>query len=512
MSMKVMNIVNFVRVSFVNAQTAKNFPEKKKDIYETVEKQIKLNKECRIPSTFLLQYDAIHKSPYRELFLRERDESIEIGIWFEISRSIVEKVGLKWRGSEEHDYEWHSDIGYLEGYSTEEREMLVDEAFRMFFEVFGEYPRVVGGWLLDAHSINYMKEKYDILACCVCREQHSVDAYTLWGGYYSGGYYPSKRNMLCPASTRENQIDVPVFRMLGVDPMYCYDGAKYNKNISRGPLTLEPFSAHGKNEKIVDWFFKEYYTNPCLSHSQATTGQENPFEWAVFGEGYTMQVKKLVDLWKKGIVSLEKLGDTGKRYKSAFSMTPPSALMALTDWAENGHKTVWYSSKNYRANLFLTDDKLLFRDITKFDEGYSDRYHNRRCETWMAIYDNLPIIDSKLWSSEDVECGLFFEKSVSDFSVSEKEDCSLEITVYFEDGTSGKIHFDENGIFIEGCGDMKYITASLDANTDMTFDGQTFLFVHNGYEYKMPTVAKIQKDTQEYVLCPVGNVIEFKMH
>jgi hypothetical protein len=96
-----------------------------------------------------------------------------------------------------------------------------------------------------------MKEKYDILACCVCREQHSVDAYTLWGGYYSGGYYPSKRNMLCPASTRENQIDVPVFRMLGVDPMYCYDGAKYNKNISRGPLTLEPFSAHGKNEKIV---------------------------------------------------------------------------------------------------------------------------------------------------------------------------------------------------------------------------------------------------------------------
>ena len=491
---------------------AKKHPEKKQLLYETVEKQIEINKKYNIPNTFLLQYDVIHTEPYKNLFLHERDENMELGIWFEISRSMVEKVGLEWRGNAEYDYEWHSDIGYLEGYTPKEREKLVDEAFLSFKEVFGKYPRVVGGWLLDAHSIRYMKEKYDVLACCICREQHSVDAYTLWGGYYSGGYYPSKRNMLCPAQSKENQINVPVFRMLGIDHMYCYDGQKYIKKKPDGPLTLEPFAEHGKNEKVVDWFFREYYTNPCLSHSQATTGQENPFEWSRFGEGYTMQIKKLVELSDKGIVSLEKLGDTGRSYKDAFETTPPAALMALTDWAECGHKTVWYSSKNYRANLFLTDGKLLFRDITKFDEGYGDRYHDKRCETWMALYDNLPIIDSKLWSSEDVECGLFFEKSVSDFSVSEKEDCSLEITVYFEDGTSGKIHFDENGIFIEGCGDMKYITASLDANTDMTFDGQTFLFVHNGYEYKMQVRAKIQKDSVGYIMCPADNVIELKLH
>ena len=30
-----------------------------------------------------------------------------------------------------------------------------------------------------------------------CREQYAVDAYTFWGGYSSGGYYPSKNRMLC---------------------------------------------------------------------------------------------------------------------------------------------------------------------------------------------------------------------------------------------------------------------------------------------------------------------------
>ena len=114
MNKKVMNIVNFVRTDFVNAKSAKNHPEKKEMLYQTVVNQIHVNKKYGIPNTFLLQYDAIRKNRYKELFLSELDDNMELGIWFETCRSLIENVGLEWHGSEEHDYDWHSDVGYLE--------------------------------------------------------------------------------------------------------------------------------------------------------------------------------------------------------------------------------------------------------------------------------------------------------------------------------------------------------------------------------------------------------------
>ena len=508
MNKKVMNIVNFVRTDFVNAKSAKNHPEKKEMLYQTVVNQIHVNKKYGIPNTFLLQYDAIRKNRYKELFLSELDDNMELGIWFETCRSLIENVGLEWHGSEEHDYDWHSDVGYLEGYHPSERERIIDEAFRLFKETFGKYPRVIGGWILDSYSINYMNEKYGISAACICREQYAVDAYTVWGGYYSGGYYPSKFNTLCPAQTKSNQINVPVFRMLGIDPMYCYDGEKYNKKLNGKVWTLEPAWICGRDEKIVDWYFNEYYTNPCISHSHATTGQENPFDWSVFGEGYVMQIQKLVALWKKGIVSIEKLGETGENYKSAFALTPLAALMALTDWAGYGQKSVWFNSKNYRANLFFTGGKLFFRDITKFDEAYENLYYNRKCNTWMAVYDNLPVLDSRLWSKNGKECGLFFEKEVLDFSVREKNESSLEIIVYCKDGSQGRIELNEDGIAFYSCGDLHYLLANLDDNTSVSVSEDLFCFHHNGYPYQMRVLASMKPIPDGYCLNAVDGKVE----
>ena len=76
MNQKVMNIVNFVRTDFVNAKTARKSPEKKEMIYQTVVNQIHVNKKYGIPNTFLLQYDAMRKNRYRELFLNELDDNI----------------------------------------------------------------------------------------------------------------------------------------------------------------------------------------------------------------------------------------------------------------------------------------------------------------------------------------------------------------------------------------------------------------------------------------------------
>ena len=92
-----------------------------------------------------------------------------MGGWFEITQPQVEDAGLKWRG--EHSWVSHANIAFSTGYTPEEREKLVDVYMAKFKEIFGEYPKSVGSWYIDAHTLNYMYEKYGIIASCNCKDQ-----------------------------------------------------------------------------------------------------------------------------------------------------------------------------------------------------------------------------------------------------------------------------------------------------------------------------------------------------
>lgn len=76
------------------------------------------------------------------------------------------------------------------------------------------------------------------MASCNCKDQYGTDGYTLWGGYWNQAYYPSRLNGYMPAQTQEGQIPVPVFRMLGSDPIYQYDTGLGHS--IQGVITLEP--------------------------------------------------------------------------------------------------------------------------------------------------------------------------------------------------------------------------------------------------------------------------------
>ena len=94
---------------------------------------------------------------------------------------------------------------YAMGYTKEEREKLIDVIFKKFEETFGFGAKSVGSWMIDAHSLQYMSEKYGIEASCNCKDQWGTDGYTIWGGYWNQGYYPSRHNALCPAQSRDAQ-------------------------------------------------------------------------------------------------------------------------------------------------------------------------------------------------------------------------------------------------------------------------------------------------------------------
>lgn len=481
MNKRIMNVVNFVRGVEPRDKTA--------DLYAPVVNQIEFNRKYNIPATFLLQYDAMLRRDFRHLFQKEKDGNIETGVWLENCRALIEKIGLQWRGREGYDWDWHVNVGFLQGYTLEQREKIVDEVFRLYKELFGEYPQVVGSWLLDAYSMRYMSEKYHIKAFCICREQYGIDAYTLWGGYSSGGYYPCRNNMICPAQTEQEQIPVPTFRMLGADPIYSYDESKYCKE-DFGVWTLEPGWTCGRDPKLADWYFNVYYKTPCLAFSEATTGQENSFTWPCIRDGYCMQIEKLAALRDEGVISLEKLGDTGEAFKRAYKLTPPQAQVALEDWNGNGIKTVWYNSRYYRANLFLKDGELFFRDLQKYDECYKERYLTSACEKWSAVYDVFPLLDSRFWSKEGNECRLLVHGRVKDIAVVEESACDLLVTVVFENGDEGSILFKEGKMIFQKLALQYAIGEPQDCK--ISEKGNAYSYHYNGYTYQIEVEGNVE--------------------
>ena len=504
MKKRVMNLVNFVRGCEPR--------DPQLDLYLPIKEEIAINKQYGFDHTVLLQYDALLREDMVELIRKEADEQMELGLWFEMCRDMTEAVGIPWRGRPGYDWDWYVNPGFLPAYTLDQREALIDEAFRLFKEIFGFYPKVAGSWLLDTHSVAYMSDKYDLDAICICREQWAVDAYTLWGGYYNGGYYPSRMNMLCPAQTPEAGCKTPIFRMLGPDPTYNYDDQKYGKEVGNC-ATIEPCWKTGSNPHAMEILFRTYYENPCLTQSHATTGQENSFGWGMIEKGYRMQAEMLDQLAKAGKVSVEKLGTTGAEMRKAVDVTPAVALTAYEDWAhddgdpESIFRTVWYNCATYRANLFLQGRKLFFRDIYKFDDRYTERYLHTPCLAWDALYDNLPVINGRLQSPDGRDCTLEFADTVKyeGFTCAE-HDQTLEIILPFENGTTGRIWLSPEGLTLEGCGELVYVATDT-PDTEVVFSDGAFRFVHNAYAYEIPVTGCGVEETEEgYRLVPTGAV------
>lgn len=381
---RIVNIYNFIRNSDYRLQNSEDV------LFEATQNQINLIKPTGMPVTWALQYDALINPRYQKLLKQKIGPKDEISAWWEIPRPLVEKAGLKWRG---HDHEWDSTakIGFSPGYSPEERRKLVDIYMADFKEIFGYYPLTVGSWFIDEVTLDYMVKRYGIVASCNCKDQVGTDGYTLWGGYWNQAYYPSKLNSYMPAQTRAGQIDIPVFRMLGSDPIYQY-GVRHKIS------SLEPvYGESGGSEKWVKWFLRNMIDQPSLAFAYTQAGQENSFGWDSMKDGLKMQVKLLSAGVKAGDLQVMTLADSGRWFKKRYPLTPPTSVACLDDWKDEGRKSVWYNSRFYRANFLWQDKGFFIRDIHRFDESVKAITHDAALETNTLAYTALPVMDGDNW-------------------------------------------------------------------------------------------------------------------
>ena len=98
LSKRVANIINFIRGEDPRVE--------QKVLYDTFVKQLELCKKYPMPYTFLMQYDAMVRPEYAKLLLDNTDPNMEVGVWIELAREQIEKVGLGWQGNPE----WKWDV------------------------------------------------------------------------------------------------------------------------------------------------------------------------------------------------------------------------------------------------------------------------------------------------------------------------------------------------------------------------------------------------------------------
>lgn len=402
------------RINFINFLRGVNQAHDFDYMIEPVVEQIKVAKEYNVPITFLLQYDALIDDGFIKVISAEDSKFLEVGGWFEIPKQLVEAVGLKWRGREGFTWDWYNEVGFLIGYTPEERMLLIDEYFKKFKEIFGYYPVVVGSWHIDAFSMNYMAEKYGVIGSCMCREQIGTDGYTMWGGHRSL-YYPNKNNMFAPAKDKKNQMNLVAFRMLGECPIYCYDHP-YLATVGGGPkvlkrvMTMEPASdVHGGKEGYIKNYYKNSI-NPLNSQFVYTQiGQENGFGWALYSvkDGSPVQVRGAKKLMDEGKAVVEKFADTAKWFMDRYDTTPASVYAAEEDYYESGRKSYWVYNKELRANVYVQNKMFWIRDVYLYDDNYKGRYIDKPCVTHTCTHDNLPAVDGYIWSNEFVRAGIY---------------------------------------------------------------------------------------------------------
>jgi hypothetical protein len=395
---RIVNIVNFIRLL-----EPRDSAITEDVLYQTVVRQIALMRKYRLGGTFLLQYDALMDPRYQALLKALPRDSFEIGAWWELPQPLVEKAGMKWRGR--YPWDWHANVGFVTGYTPPEREKLIDVYMADFKRIFGYYPASAGSWFIDAHSLAYLYEHYHIVASCNCKDQYGTDGYTLWGGYWNQAYYPSRHNVYMPAQHEQDEIPVPVFRMLGSDPVRQYDNGLGSSR--QGVVTLEPVYPFGGGDPAwVHWYFSAFAGDPDLGFNYTQAGQENSFTWPAMAKGLELQFPLIARLRDERRVRVETLAASGRWFRASYTVTPATTFTVTRDIDGSDRRTIWYDSRFYRINILWEKGLLRIRDIHLFDERFPSPYEEASSNTTDCRFFTLPFVDGYVWSKPGQIAGL----------------------------------------------------------------------------------------------------------
>ena len=488
--MKSVNIMNFARQCEPRSEEVDNL------LFETTKKQLELVKELNVPNTFLLQYDTLCDDRFVRLFKEETTELTETGLWYEIVEPLTSACGMEYESEFGWKWDWHIRPGFSMAYRPEERDRLIDEAMRKYKEIFGEYPGIVGSWLIDTRTACRLVDRYGVKALCICRDQTNTDAYSLVGGYFNGAYYPSRKNIFTPAQTAGNSLGIPVFRLLGPDPIHNYDGKKFISNEAEDEScvmwTLEPVWFAGKNAGFESVMLDYFFGKETLNFGYAQIGQENSF-----GDSdiITPLKRQIEALRQRGDVRFEKMTETAAKINERFGLSTPATVTAgMKNWDKEDIQSVYYQCGNYVANLFRDGKRIFIRAFYLFDENVPEHYLDSTCDSFFALYENLPLVDTAVWSEGIREgIGLTLDKNGGEFAFEILSDTAVKIS-----WNDKSVVFTEEGIETSGISKMTYDL--MDKTAEIKAKEHRIEYRYKGSCYALNTNGTVQLENNTLII------------
>lgn len=359
-------------VTVVNPIRGQEFWEiKNQQPSDAVLGQVKILQDLKVPATWLIRFDALEERKVTSA-LPSGDEK---GLFLEITPGWAQSSGVKYRKSEA----WYAPGSvFLTGYELGEREKLIDVAFERFKQVFGFYPKSVGGWWVDSYSLGYMQKKYGVAASLIVADQYTTDNYQIWGQYWGVPYYPSKVSTLRPAQTLDEKLPVVVSQWAARDPINGY--GRYVENSTYSVQVNDYLDYHLLTEGYFARLIDIYTVSDLNRFGQVVVGLENSYTWEKYKDGYGKQIKVLDNKRKSGQLSLVTMEEFASWYGSKFKGLSPEHLIVADDPLGSEGKSVWFMNPYYRVGWFYNKEGSVIRDVRQYVEGDGEPCLKSACD------------------------------------------------------------------------------------------------------------------------------------
>lgn len=365
-------VVNPVRISSYN-----------KDPGASISSQYRIIKEFDFSSTWLLTPDSMNVEAVTQA-VSKFNEKQELGIFFEINEETA-KGALVPYIKPDH---WHFARSlFLVGYETQDRIKLIDYSFENFKSKFGFYPKSVGGWWIDSYSLNYMKEKYGIVAYLNCNDQWGTDTYTLWGQPWGVPYYPSRLHSGIPGDG-DGKIDVVAVSWAAREPERGYSSSLYS---TQDYFTLP--------EKLETKYFEELlrlYLFGQNAPGSIVVGLESDFTPETYKGEFLSQMNVVKKLLNES-VSTQTMSSFSDMYRQNYKEMKSSTVSSkVTD-----KKYSWFQSNKYRVGFFEETNSLSIFDLRNYSDQITEPYLNTPLRENELVINVPASLDSRL-DAEDV--------------------------------------------------------------------------------------------------------------
>lgn len=406
------------QITIVNPIRGEDFWSYPYSILETPQKQYELINSKNIEATWMVRYDALKNNTVQE-FLKNLNSKQEVGLFLEVTPTLTNDSGVIYNQSPN----WHFAKSVLViGYSPEDRLKLIDTAMSQYKSIFGRYPKSVGAWWIDAYSLQYMKDKYQVEMNMDVADQFSTDGYQVWGQYWSSPFYPSKKNALMPASSEKEKIGITTIQWAARDPFNGYGNSVFEST----------FSVQA-NDYILHDLGIDYFKKLVSPYPQLVVGLENDFDWKQFGEEYSKQVEYVAGLTNTQVVTMERFGQA---YRKANPKISPKLEIFSDDPLGSDGKVVWYQTDRYRVGLFVNNEGVVVRDLRQFNDGVEEACYAKACDGLKLGFSANQAIDeinygTKWVIDEGVVTEFKSEKTVEGLKISYVNGAGLSRTITF---------------------------------------------------------------------------------